>query len=125
LQRMPSTPPEISEVMVFPSSPDGTKVGSSLFATQYWFFVPPDTQEFWIQLAGGAGKIWNPAGEVAWDAWKQDASQAKKATVPVPPEFRGKLWRVTAPGVQMGMVFDPQIPPCFSATRKKWFNPSP
>jgi hypothetical protein len=60
---------------------------------------------------------------VAWDAWRDRAEGERRALVTVPAEQSGKLWRITRPGVQTGFVVDPRIPPYFSITRGKWFNP--
>lgn len=120
--RVPVTPHDVPEVVVFESTEEGTPVGSSLFETQYWFLVPEFVESFWIEFRGAGAKIWNPDGEVIWDAWR-DGTDMPRATVEVSPEHAGKLWRVTRPGVQQGFTVDPQIPPYFSASRRKWFQP--
>ncbi|TVS20653.1 MAG: hypothetical protein EA424_02895 [Planctomycetaceae bacterium] len=122
---MPTAPPDVPEVMVFPRTENGTQVASGGPEIQYWFMVPRGVDEFWIDFSGaGSGlnrvSVWNPGGQRVWDrSYSGDAPA--RARIAVPPGDAGRLWRATGGR----FVVDPQIPPYFSVSRAKWFDPEP
>ena len=112
------------EVMAFEPSPGGTSVDAP--GVGYHFMVPEGTEEFWIEFRrSGDGRapinrisVWNPDGERVYDH-SYTGGPPDRVTIEVPPEHRGQVWRAT------GGTFtvDPQIPPYFSLTQSKWFDP--
>ncbi len=118
----PLTPWDVPEVIHFEPEATGTPVRTT--AQGYWFFVPEGVTEFWVEFGGGLRlSVWNPDGERVWDRsmtrseWTEAAPE--RAIIAVPAEQSGKLWRATG----SSFTIDPQIPPYFSASRLKWFNP--
>ena len=130
---VPLTPPDVAEVMVFEKNEAGTRVGLGLLESQYWFRAPAGQSEFWIEFRhpSSMDAIWDPAGERVWvehaagenGIAKVRGIPVRRATIPVPPEYAGKLWRISRPGWNFGFVMDPAIPPYLSVSRNKWFNP--
>ncbi len=120
---MPTAPPDVPEVMVFPRTESGTQVASGGPEIQYWFMVPPGVEEFWIDFSRAGGglnrvSVWNPSGVRVWDrSYSGDAPA--RARIEVSPADSGRLWRATGGR----FLIDPQIPPYFSVSRAKWFNP--
>ena len=116
--------PDTPEVMVFPCAAGGTNVDAP--GQGFWFAVPAGVREFWIEFRRtGAGRapvnrvsVWDPDGRRAWDR-SYSGPAPPRATIAVPTEHAGKLWRATGGD----FVIDPQIPPYFSVSRTKWFNP--
>ncbi len=119
---LPLTVYDIPEVVSFRHGENGTRTQTS--GQGYWFFVPEGTTEFWIEFDSGLRlSVWNPSGERVWDRsvsrGEWDESPPARATVAVPEGQSGKLWRATGGN----FTIDPQIPPYFSVSRMKWFNP--
>ena len=132
---MPFAGPGVPEVMVFERGEGGTRIPEARGDVQYWFFVPEGTRQFWIESprwrrlhysATARLSVWNPEGERVWEATQPgpevgpDDWVQHRAEITVPPGQDGKLWRVSGSG---GLTFDPAIPPVFSTSRPKWFNP--
>ncbi len=121
---MPVTEPGGAEVMVFERTEEGTRVAAGGPEIQYWFRVPEGIDEFWIDFRLGTGgdfnrvSVWNPERERAWD--RSFSGEAPgRVMISVPPEQAGRIW-----GASGGMfVIDPRIPPYFSASPARWFNP--
>ncbi len=116
------------EVIRFRPSEAGTSVRAPTLG--YWSYVTEGVNEFWIDFtdrprAGEYAKrvsVWNPDGERAWDhsySLEDDPPTPPRATLSVPEGMDGRLWRVTGGD----FVIDPKIPPYFSVSRAKWFNP--
>ncbi len=63
--------------------------------------------------------VWNPDGERAWEHSYSLEDKPPHATLSVPEGMDGRLWRATGGD----FVIDPRIPPDFSVSRAKWFNP--
>ena len=119
---------DIPEVIRFMPSEGGISVRAPRLG--YWFHVPEGVQEFWIDFTvrptpGGyvnRVSVWNPDGELAWDRsyyLEDDAPTPPRATITVPEGMDGRLWRATGGDFPI----DPRIPPYFSLSRGKWFNP--
>lgn len=125
LVQVPATPHDVPEVLAFERTEEGTVVGPSLYESQYWFLVPDSVEQFEITFVGNGGRIWNADGNIVWSAWHvaADGGDVNRAVVPVPPDQRGRLWRITHGGANAGFTVDPAIPPYFSVSRAKWFNP--
>jgi hypothetical protein len=123
--RVPVTGHDVPEVLVFDRAAEGTTIGGAVYEAQYWFKVPQGLDTFWMRFKDTGSKIWNPDGEVVWDSWQLAEGSAPPITakVPVPAEHAGKLWRVTRVGGSLDFAVDPAIPPYFSASKAKWFNP--
>ena len=123
---------DVPEVFVRPHSENGTWFSSGGVQSQVWFRVPEGVDEFWIDVAVPADharrvSIWNPDMERAWDLNRfgpEEGELSTRAVVRVAPEHAGKLWRITQPGLHGGFRIDPQIPPIFSVSRQKWFDPA-
>jgi len=119
---LPLTVYDIPEVVRFQGDENGIRTQTS--AQGYWFMVPEGTTGFWIRFENGQRlSVWNPDGERAWDRslsrteWETAAPGRVRITVP--EGQAGKLWRATGGS----FTIDPQIPPYFSVSRMKWFNP--
>lgn len=134
---MPLAPPEVPEVMVFERDASGTRIPGARGDIQYWFRVPEGVDRFWIagprsrrrHLAHNGLRrltVWDPDGGRAWDATPPDEDVGEddwvqhRAEISVPPGQDGRLWRVSGSG---GLTLDPAIPPVFSVSRTKWFDP--
>lgn len=127
---------DLPEVFVFESSEEGTAVPAAFGHAQYWFRVPGNVEEFWVEFPIPEGEIgrfsiWSPDEERAWDLSfheaHYDGPRPARAVVPVSSEHAGQLWRITYPqtlGDDRGFLLDPQIPPIFSGSKEKWFDPS-
>lgn len=118
---LPLARPETLEVVKFEPTDRGTSVSSR--AQGYWFYVPEEVEEFWIEF-GGTGNVnrvtvWNPEGNRAWDLSYSAETPPERVVIDVPPEHRGALWKATGGSFEI----DPRIPPYFSLRRTKWFNP--
>jgi len=123
---VPVAAPDVPEVIAFPRGKEGTQVASGHYEIQYWFMVPRDVEEFWIEFPIGRGglnriSLWNPGGDRVWDRSYYETERIPPVRVPVsvPPEHRGKPWRATG----SHFLIDPRIPPYFSVSRAKWFDP--
>ncbi len=121
--RLPATPPDVPEVLVFPVADGGIRVASGRPELQYFFMVPEDVSEFWIEFGGGSGEfsrvsVWNADGERVWDK-SYTSERLERVTIPVPADQRGRLWGASG----SAFVIDPRIPPYFSQNRGKWFDP--
>ncbi len=121
--RLPATPPNVPEVLVFPVTTDGIQVASARPELQYFFKVPKDVSEFWIEFTDSSGEfsrvsVWNPDGERAWDK-SYTSERPGRITIPVPVDQRGRIWGASG----SAFVIDPRVPPFFSQTRGKWFDP--
>ncbi len=119
----PVAPPDVPEVIVFDRDDEGTTVATGGPEIQYWFRVPEEVSEFWIDFRGGTSEfnrvsVWNPDGERVWDR-SFTGTTPDRALIEVPPQDAGRLWRASGGG----FVIDPQIPPYFSISREKWFDP--
>jgi len=115
----PLTEPEVPEVIAFPKGPDGTETRAG--GQGYWFTVPKGTKEFWVRYGGRVTdrfSVWNPDGQRVHDGYPV-AEESTNINVKIEPGQDGKLWRVTGGS----FIIDPQIPPYFSVTRTKWFDP--
>ncbi len=119
---------EMPEVIGFRASEAGTSVRAP--ALGYWFHVPEGTEEFWIDFTDRPQareyakrvSVWNPDGQRAWDhsySLQDDPPTPSRATLSVPEGMDGRLWRATGGD----FVIDPNIPPYFSVSQAKWFNP--
>ncbi len=120
----PVSDPEIPEVMVFDRTEQGTRVPAP--GQGFWFMVPEDAGEFWIEFnRSGGGRVpvnrvsvWNPDGERAYDL-SYSGDPPPRVSIEVPTGHAGKLWRATGGP----FLVDPQVAPYFSSTRTKWFDP--
>lgn len=116
----PGTP----EVMVFAPGDEGTSVEAP--GQGYHFKVPEGVGEFWIEFRRSGGgrapvnrvSVWNPDGERVYDR-SYVGDPPDRVTMEVPPGQDGELWRATGGP----FIIDPRIPPYFSVSRSKWFNP--
>jgi len=117
---LPAAEPHVPEVMAFHRTPDGTRVALGGPEIQYWFLVPEGVSEFWIEFRGGSGRVsvWNPDRQRTWDR-SYTGSSPGRVMIHVPPGHAGRVWGASG-GV---FVIDPRIPPYFSTSRVKWFNP--
>lgn len=122
---LPFVRPDVPEVMVFDSTDQGTRaIGGTL---GYWFFVPEGVEQFEITFPSRSGprqpinraSVWGPDNQRAWDLSYHNDDVPVSAIITVPPGQDGKLWRATGGN----FIVDPQIPPVFSISRTKWFNP--
>lgn len=122
----PVADPDIPEVIAFQRDDNGTTVAGGLHELQYWFKVPEATRSFWVQLPAQRSQldrrsIWNPDGVRVWDShhdWTLEA-EAERVEIEVTPNTAGRLWRITGSAFRI----DPEIPPYFSVSRRKWFDP--
>lgn len=122
---IPLTQPDHPEVIEFERTESGTETKGGMLG--YWFMVPKGVTEFSVRYATPSGgrwpvhrlSVWNPNGERAWNQFAHNDDLPVEVVIPVPPGQDGKLWRATGGNV----VVDPQIPPYFSISRSKWFNP--
>lgn len=121
---LPLTMPDVPEVLHFPTTDLGSMTSGGSMG--YWFYVPEGTSQFTVryETPGGAwpvhrGTAWNPLGERAWDRSFHNDDMPVEATIPVPPGQDGQLWRATGGNVIVGDT----VPPFFSLSRTKWFNP--
>jgi len=116
----PLSGPDIPEVMELTRTEAGTSVPAS--ESGWWFQVPEGTDSFWIEFPSGNPakrlSVWNPEGGRAWDGYPS-TEEARRIQIKVPSGQAGQLWRVTG----TRFVIDPAIPPIFSASRVKWFDP--
>lgn len=112
------------EVMRADWNERGTRVGAA--GQGFYFKVPEDVTQFWIEFhRSGEGRapanratVWNPDGQRAWDL-SYSGDPPERVLIEVSPEYAGKIWRATGGG----FTIDPIIPPYFSVTSGKWFNP--
>ncbi len=121
---LPLTMPDVPEVLHFEAGPNGRATRGGLMG--YWFLVPEGTREFTVryETPGGAwpvhrGTVWNPNGERAWDQSFHNADMPVEVTITVAEGQDGQLWRATGGNV----VVDTNLPPWFSLSRVKWFEP--
>lgn len=116
----PLTEPDVPEVISFPRTAEGTQTEAG--ALGYWFLVPKGTREFWIDIGGGSRTdrftVWSPERERIYDGY--GGRGLERQTIKVKPGQDGQLWRATGGSFRI----DPAIPPYFSVTRNKWFNPT-
>jgi len=119
----PIADPDIPEVFRFDSSEGAPVQAGSL---GYWFFVPEGVEKFWIRFTATASRrrpvnrasVWDPDGRRVWDR-SYTGDPPGRVEIAVPAGQDGKLWRATGGN----FAIDPQIPPYFSLSRAKWFNP--
>lgn len=122
---LPMAMPDVPEVIEFDITDEGVATRGG--ALGYWFKVPEGVREFWIRYDTPTGgrrplqraSVWNPDGERAWDRSFHNDDLPVEALVTVPEGQDGKLWRATGSNFEI----DPQIPPYFSVSRTKWFDP--
>lgn len=123
LIRLPATPPDVPEVMLFPSSEEGTQVAAGRPEIQYFFLVPEHVSEFWIEFTGTSGdlsrvSVWDADGQRVWDQ-SYVSERPERVVIPVPADQAGRVWGASG----ATFLLDPRIPPYFSQTRGKWFDP--
>lgn len=121
---------DVPEVLVF--DPEEEVVLGN-HNNQVWFFVPEETEQFYVQipLAGGHYirriSVWDPDGKRTWDlnyhSGFYKGEDPVKAVIRVKPQHTGKLWRITLPGRNVRFRMDPQIPPVYATARDRWFSP--
>lgn len=112
----PVSEPDVPEVIMGLKQPaGGASVPYACSEVQYWFMVPAGTKEFWIESRSGIA-VWDPDGKRTWEGGGENTG---RSVIAVPPAQAGKPWRVTG----NTFTIDPQIPPYFSISRKKWFKP--
>lgn len=129
---LPVSPPGTREVLVTPS---GRFSGSNDLA-QYWFLVPDDTDELRITFDNSRTPvqdvlqigIWNPDGQRVWTHTARRSDEPTvdpvEAIIPVPSEYRGRLWRITKPGTRTpGFQLAPEIPAVLSHSPARWLQP--
>ncbi len=118
----------IPEVIEFKTSEDGTRVTAPRIG--YWFYVPEGVEAFRIDFTDtprprnyvNRVSVWAPDGERVWDhsySVEDDPPTPPRATISVPEGMDGKLWRATGGN----FTIDPKIPPYFSLSGDKWFDP--
>ena len=115
---LPASRPDTPEVIRGDRDEDGTSVAAP--GLGYWFRVPEEVEEFWIEFTRGSGyrvSLWNPDGERVFDHSYTD-SLPDRVEVEVPTEHAGEFWRATGGS----FTIDPRIPPYFSVRRGKWLN---
>ena len=123
---MPLAMPDVPEVLEYDVTDKGIATRGG--ALGYWFKVPEGVREFWVRYSTPVGgrrpvqraSVWNPMGERVWDRSFHNDDLPVEAIVTVPEGQDGKLWRVTGAYFEI----DPQIPPYFSVSRTKWFDPN-
>lgn len=124
---LPVAEPEVPEVVLFPRTEAGTVVSGGGFGVQFWFYVPEGVREFWIEFDGTQSdfnrvSVWNADRQRVWDHsyTKEPADRLpERVTIVVPPGQDGRVW-----GASGGrFLIDSTIPPYFSTSRVKWFNP--
>ncbi len=119
---------DIPEVIEFRTSEAGTRVTAPRMG--YWFYVPEGVEEFWIDFTDGPRprdyvarvSVWAPDGKRMWDrsySVEDDPPTPPRVTISVPPGMDGTLWRATGGN----FTIDPKIPPYFSLSGNKWFDP--
>ncbi len=115
----PLTLKDIPEVLRFEPEATGTTVSTG--AKGFWFHVPEGVDEFWIEFSGSHHtSVWSPDGKSVWShSMAYGEPNPERATIKVPVDQAGKLWRATGGD----FTIDPQIPPIFSVSRSRWFNP--
>lgn len=121
---LPVAEPNVGEVIVLETSEQGIDVPAP--GMGFWFMVPQGTERFWIEFEReGVGaapvnrvSVWNPDGARAYDL-SYSGPPPPRIEIEVPPGQAGKLWRASGGPFQL----DPQIPPFFSLSKRKWFNP--
>jgi hypothetical protein len=120
----PVTKPGVPEVLRFDPSSEGTPVQVGRLG--YWFLVPNGVEKFWIAFTGRPAprqhvnrvSVWDPDGRRVWDR-SYHGDPPERVEITVPPDQDGKVWRATGGS----FIIDPEIPPYFSLSRAKWFNP--
>ncbi len=129
---VPVALPHVSEVIEYTVGDDGIRLPGGLLETQLWFHVPQGTESFWIEIRRPRGivrrTLWDPSGNRVWDydntLTEQGTSPFIRTEITVAPGTDGQLWRITAPGNDgVSMRIDPSIPPFFSVSKNKWFDP--
>lgn len=118
--RMPISESGVSEVIVLDEPRMGpAAVGAIHGPPGYFFYVPEHVAKFSVaEVYSRFGPmIRNPDGEVMWHHTEQGRGNAE---IIVPPEHRGRLWRI----VGSDFIMDPQIPPYYAVDRDRWFNPN-
>ncbi|MCA1809365.1 MAG: hypothetical protein LC725_07955, partial [Lentisphaerae bacterium] len=113
------------EVFKFESVESGTHVEAANYG--YWFHVPEGVESFWIEFTSNPPprmpinrvSVWDPDGNRVWDQ-SYTGDPPERVEIAVSPEQSGKLWRATGGN----FIIDPRIPPCFSVSRGRWFNPA-
>ncbi len=121
---LPVAEPDVPEILVFDTTAQGTQVPAP--GMGFWFMVPEGTESFWIEFGrSGVGSapvtrvsVWDPDGGRAYDL-SYSGDPPPRIEIEVLPEHAGKLWRATGGPFNL----DPQIPPYFSFSGRKWFDP--
>lgn len=120
---VPLTDPDVPEVMIFPRKETGTMVHGGGPELQYWFQVPKGVTQFWVRFTAHTRDfnrvcVFDSEHRRVWD--KSFANEAPgQVMITVPPDQAGKIWGVSG----SAFTLDPAIPPYFSVSRVKWFNP--
>ena len=126
------------------NAPDGPMVvgQASAYAT-YWFRIPEDMERLRVRFTVPyyAARdddplvrftIWNAEREIVWkeqfDRGQYPERKEVEASVEIPEEQRGRLWRIYLPhqralGENVGFSIDGAIEPFLSVSRTRWFHP--
>ncbi len=125
--RLPATDPDVPEVVRLEHSDDGTRVPAGYPEVLYWFKVPENTGEFWIEFPNTRSdrfnrvSVWNPDHERVFDRSHEGADGPGRIAISVPPQDAGKIWGASS--AMGGFILDPVISPYISLTQQKWFAP--
>ena len=86
----------------------------------YFFHVPQEVEEFgvWNIHSARIASLWDPDGGLAWENRERGPGAV---TLAVPPQHRGRLWRLRG----TGFVMDAKIPPYYAIDADRWFDHGP
>lgn len=130
---VPVTPEGVPEVIAAPAP----RMHLAERNAQYWFRMPEDTSNFRVEFyvhgydsATRRFSIWDADHRRVWDhhTTRHDLERMERrevvAEVDVPPDQRGRLWRLTLPDTAGGFEISTDVQPIFAISPDRWFDPN-